>query len=198
MCGRTIRVDHVADYKAPKLKEGEERKDEDCAPQIPSPKHQPAKIPTDQGHEDEDRRARKKAKKAKKMKKEEKARSKLGLKTETNRRSIGIKGSSIDRSERGRLLEQRYSMGETSGSYGKGSKPAKKQDNENPSRRDERFQNREQGRTDNGKDRGRPLDREGMSTSERYRERRLDETNRMGRDRHRSRSRSRERVSRNR
>eukprot|EP00118_Oscarella_pearsei_P003478 m.14445 g.14445 ORF g.14445 m.14445 type:complete len:230 (+) comp25758_c0_seq2:353-1042(+) len=88
LAGRIVRVDHVRDYKAPKLKDDEELKEVDCAPQTPSPE------PVGKVKDDD---AKKKKKKKKKDKSED-AKKKLGLKIEKR----------IDMDQRAALLEEKY------------------------------------------------------------------------------------------
>jgi hypothetical protein len=116
-------VDHVKDYKAPKMKEGETRKEEGCAPRTPSP------ITTVSQETKEDRKARKKAKK--KLKKEEKARSKLGLKAnKTTRRE----SDPVSLSERAKLLEEKYGSARRSSSPEIRDREARKRDDSPPQR----------------------------------------------------------------
>ncbi|XP_065840774.1 RNA-binding motif protein, X-linked 2-like [Oscarella lobularis] len=87
LASRIIRVDHVRDYKAPKLKDDEELKEVDCTPRTPSPEPEPELI---------------KKKKKKKDKKTEKAKEKLGLKTRKDEKRRDVDYSS-------ELLDKKYS-----------------------------------------------------------------------------------------
>ncbi len=69
MCGRTIRVDHVAEYRRPKDEHGNEIIEKGCAPTMPTPSPTPTPSPPPQSHKH-------KKKKVKKHKEKEKSKDK--------------------------------------------------------------------------------------------------------------------------
>ena len=71
VCGRTIRVDHVAEYRRPKDEHGNEIIEKGCVPKTPTPSPTPSESPPPSGSPSP-KHKKKKKKKMKKMKKEKK------------------------------------------------------------------------------------------------------------------------------
>lgn len=75
LCGKTIRVDHVAEYRRPKDEDGNEIVEKGCAPKTPTPSPEPSESES----EDEPVKIKKKKTKKSKDKKKKKRKEKIGM-----------------------------------------------------------------------------------------------------------------------
>ncbi|XP_064394733.1 RNA-binding motif protein, X-linked 2-like [Halichondria panicea] len=75
LCGKTIRVDHVAEYRRPKDEDGNEIVEKGCAPKTPTPSPEPSESES----EDEPVKIKKKKTKKFKDKKKKKRKEKIGM-----------------------------------------------------------------------------------------------------------------------
>ncbi len=74
LCGRTIRVDHVTEYRRPKDEDGNEIIEKGCAPKTPTPSPEPSESESDEEPE-KVKKKKKKTKKSKDKKKQKEKRS---------------------------------------------------------------------------------------------------------------------------